>query len=184
MNPYANPRSLSALWRRHLEMALEAGENPVIALGWDTLHPDSLFGLAALHRLANNRPGAVVPWIVAGGEGDLWLLGAMQWRREGAAGPLYGGNDSTTFAATLNLAEAGGQTGQRLPGGMAWLLTPTATPGSERSEGEYLPFALAPEDFSPLPAPSADPDWTEKAEGWASALLALGLLLAAFIGSL
>ncbi|MBI3958344.1 MAG: hypothetical protein HY328_06000 [Chloroflexi bacterium] len=182
MNLYSNPGSLSALWRRRLEMALEAGETPVLALGWDTLHPDSAFPLAALHRLARIRPGVVQPWIVAGGEGDLWLLGATQWQKERRAGPLYGGNDSATFAATLTLAESvrtGG--GAPLPGGMGWMLTPTAAPGCARSEGEYLPFALAADEFSPLPAADAPSDWIEQLAGWGVALLALGLLVVGLI---
>lgn len=183
MNLYPNPRSLSALWRRQLEIALEAGRTPVLALGWDKLHPDSAFALDALRRLARSRPGAVDPWVVAGGEGSLWLLGAIQWQKDRKGGALYGGNDSATFAATLNLAESvrTDVTGAALPGGMAWMLTPTATPGSEGSEGEYLPFALAAEEFSPLPMPEAAADWLERLEGLGVALLALGLLVAALV---
>ena len=191
MNLYESPRALSALWRRELEMALEAGETPVLALGWDTLHPDSIFPLAALGELARRRPGAVDPRIVAGGEGDLWLLGATQWLQgqrgthERRGGVLYAGNDSATFAASLTLAEPPGSTlsGPGLPLGMAWLLTPTAAPGAERSEGEYLPFALAPDEFAPLPAPPTATDWVARLEGWAIALLAIGLLVGAAIFS-
>ena len=183
MNPYPTPRALAILWRRQLEMALEAGETPVLALGWDTLRPDSTFALDALHRLARSRPGAVDPWVVAGGEGDLWLLGATQWQKERRGGAIYGGNDSATFAATLNLAESGRTdgAGAALPGGMAWMLTPTATPGAARSEGEYLPFALALDEFSPLSTPETRSDWVERLESWAVALLALGLLVTALI---
>ena len=194
MNLYESPRSLAALWRRQLEMGLEAGETPVLALGWDTLHPDSLFPLAGLDELARRRPGAVDPRVVAGGEGDLWLLGTTQWPQERRGthprrgGVLYAGNDSATFAASLTLAEAFGaersgaeRSGPSLPLGMAWLLTPTAAPGTERSEGEYLPFALAPDEFSPLPVPPAPSDWLARLEGWAIVLLAVGLLVAAAI---
>lgn len=183
MNLYSAPAALAALWRRRLEIALEAGETPVLALGLDTLHPDSATPLVALHRLASSRPGAVEPWVVAGGEGDLWLLGAVQWPQGKGGGALYGGNDGATFAASLNLAASGqgGVMGGALPLGMGWMLTPTAAPGSERSEAEYLPFALAPDEFSPLPAPAAPADWIERVEGWAVALLALGLLLAALL---
>ena len=183
MKLYSNPGCLSALWRRRLEMALEAGETPVLALGWDTLHPDSAFPVAALHRLARSRPGAVQPWIVAGGEGDLWLLGATQWQKDRRGGALYGGNDSATFAATLTLAESvrTDGAGAALPGGMGWMLTPTAAPGCERSEGEYLPFVLAADEFSPLPAPDSPSDWVEGLEGWGVALLALALLVVGLI---
>jgi len=183
MNLYPNPRSLSALWRRQLEIALEAGRTPVLALGWDTLHPDSVFSLDALGRLARSRPGVVDPWVVAGGEGGLWLLGATQWQKERQGGALYGGNDSATFAATLNLAESirSDAAGAALPGGMAWMLTPTAAPGAERSEGEYLPFALALDEFSVLSTPGTPSDWIEGLESWGVALLALGLLVVAFI---
>jgi len=183
MNLYPSPRSLAALWRRRLEIALEAGKIPVLALGWDTLHPDSAFSLAALHLLTRSRPGVVDPWIVAGGEGGLWLFGATLWQKGRRGGALFGGNDSATFAATLTLAESAhtGVAEAALPGGMAWMLTPTATPGSERSEGEYLPFALAPDEFSPLPAPDAPPDWVEHLENWGVALLALGLLVVGLI---
>lgn len=183
MNPYPTPRALSTIWRRQLEMALEAGETPVLALGCDTLRPDSAFALDALHRLARSRPGAVDPWVVAGGEGDLWLLGATQWQKERQGGAIYGGNDSATFAATLTLAESGRTdgAGTTLPAGMAWMLTPTATPGAERSEGEYLPFALAQDEFSPLPVSETSSDWIERLENWGVALLALGLLVTALI---
>lgn len=189
MNLYESPRTLAALWRRQLEVGLEAGDTPVLALGLDTLHPDSHFSLAALGELARRRPGAVDPRVVAGGEGDLWLLGTTQWPtgRRGShirrGGVLYAGNDSATFAASLTLAEAFGaeRSGPTLPLGMAWLLTPTAAPGTERSEGEYLPFALAPNEFSPLPLPPAPSDWLAQMEGWATVLLAVGLLVAATI---
>ena len=183
MNLYESPRSLSALWRRQLEMALEAGETPVLALGWDTLHPDSIFARAALGGLARRRPGAVDPLVVAGGEGDLWLLGTTQWPRGRRGGVVYAGNDSATFAASLTLAGSPGSglSGPTLPLGMAWLLTPTAAPGAERSEGEYLPFALTPDEFAPLPAPSTAPDWVARLEGWSIVLLAVGLLVAALI---
>ena len=185
MNLYENPRGLATLWRRELEMALEAGETPVLALGWDTLHPDSFFALAALGELARRRPGAVDPQIVAGGEGDLWLLGGIQWSPNRSGGVVYGGNDSATFAASLTLAESTDSVlaGPNLPLGMAWLLTPTAAPGSGRSEGEYLPFALAQDEFSPLPAPPRASDWVTWLEGWAIALLAVGLLVGAAIFS-
>ncbi len=189
MNLYESPISLSDLWRRQLEMALEAGETPVLTLGWDTLHPDSIFPLAALGGLARHRPGAVEPWVVAGGEGDLWLLGVSQWPsgRRGThtrrGGILYAGNDSATFAASLTLAEPphSALSAPALPLGMAWLLTPTAAPGAERSEGEYLPFALTPDEFAPLTGPPSTPDWVAKLEGWSFALLAIGLLVAASI---
>lgn len=191
MNLYESPRALAALWRRQLEIGLEAGETPVLSLGWDTLHPDSLFTLTALGGLAHRRPGAVDPRVVAGGEGDLWLLGTTQWPPGGRGahvrrgGVLYAGNDSATFAASLTLAEAPGSdlSGPALPLGMAWLLTPTAAPGTERSEGEYLPFALAPDEFSPLPVPPTPSDWLARLEGWSIALLAVGLLVAASIVS-
>lgn len=191
MNLYESPRALAALWRRQLEMGLEAGETPVLALGWDTLHPDSLFPLAGLDDLARRRPGAVDPRVVAGGEGDLWLMGAIHWPtgRRGThpsrGGVLYAGNDSATFAASLTLAEASSaeRSGPSLPLGMAWLLTPTAAPGTERSEGEYLPFALAPDEFSPLPVPPTSSDWLARLEGWAIVLLAIGLLVAASVVS-
>ncbi len=105
MNPYPTPSALAIFWRRQLEMALEAGETPVLALGWDTLRPDSTFALDALHRLARSRPGAVDPWVVAGGEGDLWLLGATQWQKERQGGAIYGGNDSATSREAIAVVE-------------------------------------------------------------------------------
>ncbi len=193
MNLYRSPRTLSAHWHRLLETGLEAGDSPVLALGWDTLHPDSFFSVAALNHLSHHRPGAINPWVVAGGEGGLWLMGANQWPRTEFGGAVYGGNDCVTYAASLTLAEpprSGLDGSAGLPLGMAWMLTPTAAPGSERSEGEYLPFALAPDEFSfssllrPLSDPDSSPsalDWIAGAEHWAAILLVLGLLVAAFL---
>ncbi|MBX3052951.1 MAG: hypothetical protein KF753_15825 [Caldilineaceae bacterium] len=179
-----NPRSLTAVWRKQLETALEAGETPVLALGWDTLHPDSLLPLAALDGLAHRRPGAIDPWVVAGGEGVLWLLGAARWPQGRRGGALYAGNDTTTFAASLTLTESprSAHAGINLPMGMAWMLTPSAVPGAERAEGEYLPFALAPDEFTPLSAPAEPSDWIGGLQNWAVALLALGYLLLALFG--
>ena len=111
------------------------------------------------------------------------------WRRFcGSDGPwpvhtdaalvLYAGGDSATHAATLNIA-VGRTNAAVLPPGLAWSMTPTATPGSERSELELLPFVLADEDFVPQIPSSTAVDWLGQLERWTGLLLALGLLIAA-----
>lgn len=188
MHLYENPRALETLWRRQMEMALEAGETPALSLGWESLHPDSLWSLLILNGVARQRPGAIDGWVVSGGEGAYWLLGSEIWGKGRRGGLVYGGNDSTTFAASLTLAETPGAGRGRasLPAGMGWMLTATAVLGAERAEGEHLPFVLAQEDVYPLySAPDASEsragDWLGQLEGWSVALLAMGLLLAALL---
>lgn len=183
MRLYSSPRALEILWRQQLEMALEAGRTPVLSLGRDSLHPDSLWSLLVMDGLSRRRPGAVDSWVVSGGEGVFWQIGAGLWERGRQGGVLYGGNDGATFAASLTLCETppSGPGWGTLPAGMAWMLTPTAVLGAEGAEGEYLPFVLAEEDFAPLSAPAPQGDWLGQVEGWSVALLALGILIVALI---
>ncbi|RME54117.1 MAG: hypothetical protein D6790_17035, partial [Caldilineae bacterium] len=156
--------------------------HPLLCLGWDALHPDSALGLLALQRLAARPSAMAQPWIVAGGEAELWLLAALipplTGARTGEGGVLFGGADMGAFAATLNtVAPPNRHRPQRhlLPG-MAWMLAPTTLPGAARSELEFLPFALAPDLFAPQAAPETDAHGANL-EPWAALLLLVGLIL-------
>jgi len=183
---YTNPAQLASVWQRMADIATEAGETSLVTLGIDSLHLDSGFSLLALHRIARQNLGPVSPLVVAGGEGELWLLAMLLWQRRplashtDAALVLYAGGDSATHAAALNIA-VGRTNAAVLPPGLAWSMTPTATPGSERAELELLPFALADEDFVPQIPSSTAVDWLEQLERWTGLLLALGLLIAAIV---
>lgn len=186
MNPYTSPQQLASVWRRMADTAAETGETPLIALGIDSLHPDSGLGLLALSRIARRSLGPQNPVVVAGGEGELWLLGTLLWQRPagGTDAPpdqvLYAGGDAATHAAALNTAVRPVDAAV-LPPGMAWMLSPTATPGAERSDVELLPLALAEEDFVPQAIGPDAADWLAQLERWLGLLLALGLLIGAVL---
>lgn len=182
MDTHGTPEQLEAAWRRSLAIALEAGDKPLLCLGWDALHPDSVLSLLALQRLAA-RPSAMArPWIVAGGEAELWLLAALSppltGPQTGEGGVLFGGADMGVFAAALNTVAPPNRTRpqQHLLPGMAWMLAPTGLPGAARSELEFLPFALAPDLFTPQAAQETDAQGVD-VERWAALLLLVGLIL-------
>lgn len=188
MNRYPHPDQLAALWQRVVEIGNETGRRPLIGLGRDPFHPENALALVALHRLARRPVGLIEPRFVVGGEGELWLLAAMQWRtRAGHAlstdgfNLVYAGKSLATYAASLTLNAPPASRGPMLSPGMAWMLTPTAVPGSERSDLEDLPFVLAEPLFVPVIAPPVAPDWLDRLETWGVLLLAVGLLLAAWL---
>jgi hypothetical protein len=122
-----------------------------------------------------------------GGEGSQWLLATAQWQERATSssqqhsfGVIYAGSDLATYAASLNIHAplAADPGGPFLSPGMAWMLTPTALPGSEQSDLEFLPFVLADPIFAPVSAPPVQAGWMEQLEMWAVLLLAIGLLLA------
>ena len=196
MNIYTNPEQLASVWRRMADIAIENGETPLITLGIDSLYRDSGLSLLALNRIARQNLGPLNPVVVAGGESALWLLAMLLWRssakerrRDGQAEGVaeiprlvvYAGGDSASQAAALNIAARQTDSGALAPG-MAWMASPAATPGAERADSELLPLALAGEDFIPQMATPAAGDWLEQGERWTGTLLALGLLIAAFVG--
>ncbi len=190
-----NPSStgLVALWFRILEQSLEAGQTPVIGLGLDELQPDAVVLLQALGHLSGRRFGAVDPLFAVGGEGPLWLLALANWQRTGvelAPGESfwYGGNDVTTYAATLDILTPengranGNITGANIQLGMQWMLYPASLPGAGSRGLEWQPFAMVEPFFSQTGAEAApERDWLDGAESWLALLLAVGLVIAALL---
>ena len=212
MNLYASPQRLASVWRRMADTATESGETPLLTLGLDAFYPDSGLSLLALSRIARQNLGPLNPTVIAGGEAWLWLLATLVWRPaarsavsvSGAGADsgtaltkfgeshsenvdhtprmvLYAGGDSALHAATLNIA-AQQTDSDALPPGLAWSVSPTATPGAERLDFELLPPTLAENSFVPETAALVAVDRLEQAERWAAVLLALGLLVGAFFG--
>jgi hypothetical protein len=190
MNRYLDPRRLAAHWQRIIEINNEAGRRPVISLGMNSFHPESVLRLLAMQQLARRPAGIIDPLVAVGGEGEEWLLAVLQWQARGGQ-PLepdgfavaYAGSDLATHAATLNIHTAPGPDpgGPILPPGMAWMLTPTALPGSEQSDPEALPFLLADTLFTPVAAPPVTPHWLDQLETWVVLLVVASLLLAAWL---
>lgn len=169
-----------------IDISIETGRRPLLGLGIDTLHPESIMVLMALRQLAQRSTRPAIPAIVAGGEGELWLFTGLLWQSTthvaGPAPAIYGGNDLATYAAVLNISALPAPVGDpALPAGMAWMLTPTAVPGSERSDLTYLPFVLRSPLFTPVTLTSQPATWLDQMELWAALLLATALLLAAFL---
>lgn len=190
MNRYPNPEALTAYWQHSLEIGSEAGQRAVIGLGLESVQAEQVLVLLALRRLAHRPVGLADPVILVGGEGDLWLLSAMQWHRRppalsraGQLNLVFAGSDVATYAAIANISAPSGAPpgGPLLPPGMAWALTPTALPGSERSDLSYLPFVLADDLFVPSVVPPVPSTWLDRVEVWATIVLVLGLLLAAWL---
>ena len=209
MNHFLDPEQLATAWRQLADTANENGETPLFALGLDSLYRNSWLNLLALNRIAHQNLGPQHPTMVAGGEGWLWLVAMHVWRPGGAgyghtvaansgtqvadrqegqsegyvnAGRtvLFAGADSALYTATLNLA---GQRRDRsaLPPGLDWSTSLSASPGLEGEDFELLP-ALVSEEIKPEPAAPGGNAWLRKGELWASGLLALALLIAAFFG--
>jgi len=209
VNHFQDPEQLASAWRQLADTANENGETPLLALGQDSLYRNSWLNLLALNRVAGQNLGPQHPTIVAGGESWLWLVAMHVWRPGAAAyghafvadsdsgvagGPeghtegfddagrtvLFAGADSALYTATLNLA---GQRRDRgaLPPGLDWSTSVSASPGLEGADFELLP-ALVTEEFMPEPAAPGEKTWLQKGELWASGLLALALLIAAFFG--
>jgi hypothetical protein len=189
MNRYPNPDNLTAHWQRIVEINTEMGRRPLLGIGVDTLQPESLLILLALARLARRTAGPLPPRFVAGGEGELWLFTNLLWQSSGhgvrskhGIAAIYGGSDFATYAATLNISALPMAASHPvLPPGMAWMLTPTAMPGSERSDLVYLPFVLRSPLFAPITVPPPPATWLDRLELWAALLLAAALVLAAFV---
>jgi hypothetical protein len=189
MNRYPDPRTLAAHWQRTIEINSEAGRRPLIGLGMNSFQPESVLRSLAIQRLARRPAGVMDPLIVVGGEGEEWLLTVLQWqvRRGQPLQPAsfaitYGGSDLATHAAILNVHTAPGPDpgGPFLPHGMAWMLSPTALPGSEHSDLEALPFLLADPLFAPVAVPPVTAHWLDQLETWVVLLFVASLLLAAW----
>ncbi len=209
MNYYPDPEQLASAWRQLADTANENGETPLFPLGIDSLYRNSWLNLLALNRIARQNLGPQHPTIVAGGEGWLWLFAMHVWRPGGggyghkvaadsrpkvAGRPkgqsedfddagrtvLFAGADSALYTATLNLA-AQRRDNSALPPGLDWSTSLSASPGVEGADFELLP-ALVTEEVVSEPVAPGENDRLHKAERWASGLLALALLIAAFFG--
>ena len=209
MNHFLDPEQLATAWRQLADTANENGETSLFALGVDSLYRNSWLNLLALNRIAGQNLGPQHPTIVAGGESWLWLVAMHVWRPGAAAyghavvansgnkvagtpeghtegfddagrTVLFAGADSALYTATLNLA---GQRRDRsaVPPGLDWSTSLSASPGLEGEDFELLP-ALVSEEIKPEPAAPGGNAWLRKGELWASGLLALALLIAAFFG--
>lgn len=190
MNHTFNPDVLTLLWQRQAEIDIESGRRPLVGLGLGNVDAESLLTLLALQRFAQRTGALAEPQVVAG-DGDLWLSALLLRPPTHEDAPssfdvIYAGGDVATHAASLTITTAvhtapfTGPGAMPLPPGMAWMLTPTALPGSERADLEFLPLAQNGAPFAPVSAPQAtSPHWIDQVEAWAVLLLALALLLAA-----
>ena len=210
MSIHTDPDRLASEWRRRADTAVENGETPLLALGLDSFYQTSCLNLLALNRVARRNLGPQNPTVIAGGDGWLWLLATLVWQHDAgsydtvpAAAPgtafqrlpegqadgvddasrmvLYAGADSALYAATLNIAAQYSDAGS-LPPGLDWSSSPTAPRGADGSDFELLAPVLVAEDFIFGTAASGADGWLHKIERWAGGLLALGLLIAAFLG--
>lgn len=186
----SDPNVLASLWRRQAEIDIESGRRPLVGLGLGNVDAQSLVALLAVQRFAQKAGALAEPQVVAG-DGDLWLSALMlrppiHEDIPSSFDVTYAGGDVATHAASLNIATAQHtapitRSGTApLPPGMAWMLTPTAFPGSERADLEFLPLVQNGAPFAPVSAPQAAlPHWIDQVEAWAVLILALALLVAA-----
>jgi hypothetical protein len=190
MNPHPDPNALAAHWQRMAEIGAESGRLPLIGLGVDSFHTENLLFLLAWRRLARRSTGLLDPRLVVGGEGELWLMANLIWqsRRDplavaGAHNVFYAGSDLATRAAALTVnVRPDADVGQpSLPVGMAWMLTPTALPGSGHADLEYLPFLLDESLFTPVAAPPSPSSRFDQIEIGSVIVLAVALVLAAIL---
>lgn len=188
MNPHSDPNALAAHWQRMAEIGAEAGRLPVIGLGVDSFHTESLLFLLAWRRLAHRSTGLLDPRLVVGGEGELWLMASLIWqsRRDplavaGAHNVFYAGSDLATRAAALTVNTRPDADQPSLPVGMVWMLTPTAHLGSGHTDLEHLPFLLDESLFTPVAAPPSPPTWIDQIEIGSVIVLAVALVLAAIL---
>lgn len=186
MNHTFNSDGLARLWQRQAEIDIESGRRPLVGLGLGNVDAESLLALLAVQRFAQRAAALAEPQVVAG-DGDLWLSALMLRPPTDDDSPstfdvVYGGGDVATHAASLTISAAPHIWPgiAPLPSGMAWMLTPTALPGSERADLEFLPLAQNGAPFAPVSMPKAtSPHWIDQMEAWAMLVLALALLVAA-----
>ncbi len=189
MNRYGNPELLTRLWRRQAEINIETGLRPLLGLGLGGMDVESLISLLALKELARRPAGLSDAQIVVGGEGELWLAAlylrpALHATEDANAIDItYAGSDQATHAASLTIAAlpASGTGPAFLPAGMAWSLTSSAVPGSERSDTEYLPFQQRGATFAPVSAASSSAAWSDRIEAWIVLAVAFALVVAAIV---
>ncbi|MEZ4836377.1 MAG: hypothetical protein R2873_31020 [Caldilineaceae bacterium] len=159
MTRQQNPTSLAHLWQKQAEIDIESGRRPLVGVGLGNVDAESVTALLAVQRFARRAGGLGQPQVLAGGDGDVWLSALLlrplaEDDTPSSFDVIYAGGDAATHAASLTIATSSAtMLGPKpLPPGMAWMLTPTALPGSERGDLEYLPFVEEGAPFAPVSA--------------------------------
>ncbi len=204
---HGDANTILSTWSREAAQELEAGRVPLLVLGAGSTGLDALPALAALAGLDDERTGLANPAVLAGGDGGLWLLAAMQRPRrirpqaggdaarraqavqERVPPALFTGPDPALHAAALNLAaqwvtptpvaRSVGQ-GERVPPGLAWAIFPARSTGAV-NQWAWLPWESLGNPVNPDPAPDLSATPSAAPPGALTAylglFLALGLLL-------
>jgi hypothetical protein len=193
------PQDPRTAWYAQMGIAQEMGGPALLSLGLEPVHTEALTTLLALRQTLRRQQPAALPWVLVGGEGEIWLIASLL-----GAGPqpfspqavtpmtgqsqpqfratLFAGSDPATYAASLLITapDAPVLRPSLLPQGMVWMLTAAGLPGGYSSGVAELPFALmaAP---PPDPMPSR-PSLAEGISAWLTLLFALALILWAGIG--
>lgn len=178
------PQDPRATWAAQMGAAQEMGGPALLSLGLEPIHTEALTTLLALSQsLRRSRPTAR-PWVLVGGEGEIWLMAhLLDISRQAVAGQrlsratLFAGSDPATYAASLLITapEAPTLRPHLLPPGMVWMLTAAGLPGGYSSGVAELPFALM---AAPDPDPRPErPPLAERVSAWLTLFAALALLL-------
>ncbi len=93
------------LWQTQIDLALEAGQNPTLAIVAAESGLDGLAALLAYESLIANRPDMFAPLVIFGGASPLWLMPLLdvQYAEHPFAAPLIvhaGVDDASEVAAT------------------------------------------------------------------------------------
>lgn len=179
---------IESVWRSTIERGQESGVAPSLFVGESDSLLDGLPALLACRDLAVARTDLTSPWVLAGGNGALWiaLLHSLadSAPSSGAKRPppmvsVYAGADAATTMAVQNVRTTG-SAGRApsalggLPTGMISRLAPATVPGTI-APWESLPFAMI-EPAQEMAEPAVT-DWT----AYAALFLALCILLLALI---
>lgn len=148
--------TICAHWQVQIDESLEAGDALLIELGVSQRALPELPSLVALEALVAKRTDFAIPWLLAGGDGVIWMAALLSTAVGGGAAqspaiiPLYGGADQATYIATLATLPG---VARQLPDGSATsnatdlpialhsLLLPTTQPGVA-PRWLSLPFVL------------------------------------------
>lgn len=208
MSPaHGDATTILSAWSREAAQELEAGRVPLFVLGAGSPGLNALPALSALSGLDDEGTGLANPAVLAGGDGGLWLLAAMQRPRrirpqaggdaarraqavqERVPPALFTGPDSATHTAALNLAAQwvtptpvtrSVGLGERVPPGLAWAIFPARSTGAV-NQWVWLPWESLGSRADPDPATGLSATPSAPPPGALTAylglFLALGLLL-------